>query len=207
MAASGVVEPPAPPRALSGSRKCGNREYGHEQTQCQQPRHYFPFHIKCFSSLFHIGFASYNATKRYQPVKILFDSLFLQKQDVKCGECHIIYVLSYCANVYQRNACLSKTADPMTNGQLTGTVTSQVTDRGHVQICKRSRLRRFFQSPLLGIPHDLRKCKMLKPLATIHLAKQVSKKINGCFSVHFELQNLLVLSSGQKRNCGLAVSK
>lgn len=52
---------------------------------------------------------------------------------------------------------------------------------GHVQICKRSRLRRFFQSPPLGIPHDLRKCKTLKPLATIHLAKQAPKKINGCF--------------------------
>lgn len=34
------------------------------------------------------------------------------------------------------------------------------------------------------IPHDLRKCKALKPLAAIHFAKRVSKRIVGCFGVH-----------------------
>lgn len=86
------------------------------------------------------------------------------------------YRLSYCANAYQRNMRLSKTADPMKNGQLAGTATSQAADQGHVQICKRSRLRRFFQSSHSRIPFDLREHKAIKPLATIHFDKQVAKK-------------------------------
>ena len=55
-----------------------------------------------------------------------------------------------------------------------------------IQRCKQSRLRRFFQSSLLCIPHDLRKCKTLKPLATIHFAKRVSKRENSRSGIPFE---------------------
>lgn len=56
-----------------------------------------------------------------------------------------------------------------------------------IQRCKQSRLRRFFQSSLLRIPSDLRKCKTIKPLATIHFARQVLKRKTTRFGIHFGL--------------------
>ena len=96
---------------------------------------------------------------------------------------------------------LSKTADPMTNGQLAGTATSQAADQGYVQICKRSRLLRFSQSSLPRIPSDLRERKTIKPLATIHFAKQATKKRIGRFGIvsgGFEPQNQPVFVPGTK---------
>ena len=56
-----------------------------------------------------------------------------------------------------------------------------------IQRCKQSRLRRFFQSSLLRILSDLRKCKTIKPLATIHFARQVLKRKTTRFGIHFGL--------------------
>lgn len=69
------------------------------------------------------------------------------------------YRLTYRADVCQRNVRFLNTADLMINGQSAETATSQLTDQGHVQIRKQSRLRRFFRSSLLRITSDLRKCK------------------------------------------------
>lgn len=113
----------------------------------------------------------------------------------------LTYRSSYCANAYQRNVRLSKTADPMTNGQLAGTATSQAADQGYVQICKRSRLLRFSQSSLPRIPSDPRERKTIKPLATIHCAKQATKKRIGRFGIvsgGFEPQNQPVFVPGTK---------
>ena len=96
---------------------------------------------------------------------------------------------------------LSKAADPMTNGQLAGTATSQAADQGYVQICKRSRLLRFSQSSLPRIPSDPRERKTIKPLATIHCAKQATKKRIGRFGIvsgGFEPQNQPVFVPGTK---------
>ena len=89
----------------------------------------------------------------------------------------------------------------MTNGQLAGTVSSQAADQGYVQICKRSRLLRFSQSSLPRIPSDLRERKTIKPLATIHFAKQATKKRIGRFGIvsgGFEPQNQPVFVPGTK---------
>ena len=52
-------------------------------------------------------------------------------------------------------------------------------------ICDQPEIRRrFFQSSLLCILHDLRKCKTLKPLATIHFAKQAPKRKISRFIIH-----------------------
>ena len=79
--------------------------------------------------------------------------------------------------------------------------TSQAADQGYVQICKRSRLLRFSQSSLPRIPSDLRERKTIKPLATIHFAKQATKKRIGRFGIvsdGFEPQNQPVFVPGTK---------
>lgn len=77
------------------------------------------------------------------------------------------------------------TVDPMANGQSVERATSQVTFQGRVQIRKESRPRRSFQSSLLRVHHDLRKCKTVKPLVTIHFASQASRRIINRFGIHF----------------------
>lgn len=95
--------------------------------------------------------------------------------------------------------------DPMANGQSVERATSQVAFQVRVQIRKESRPRRSFRSSLLRVPHDLRKCKTVKPLATIHVASQASRRIINRFGIHFTwLQASKTnpfLSRGQKRNC------
>lgn len=94
------------------------------------------------------------------------------------------YRLSNRINAHQRNVRFLKAADPMANGQSTIMATSQLAGQGRVQVLKQSRQRRFFQSSLLRIPYGLRECKTIKPLATIHFAKQAPKRKISRFIIH-----------------------
>ena len=85
---------------------------------------------------------------------------------------------------------ISKKCTPLKDGSdgeratgRNGAFTSRRPRRVHIR--KQSRLRRFFQSSLLRIPSDLRKCQAAKPLATIHFAKQAPKRIIGPFGIRF----------------------